>query len=276
MVASIFAGSIGGSSGPPLILDETPSAAAFSTRRLRSAYTGPLIRVRRTSDDAELDIGYGGDNWLNEAALVAHVGASNGVISAWYDQSGNARHALQTVLVSQPTIATAGVVETNASGRPEVVFVAESAGVVLTGIPVDFALSVVGAPKSSATFRSLGTDASAAQHYLLMSGGSPEVSTWEGNSFGNVAGTWADDEVATWLIDNTRVVNANGQLGKNGAATVDTNRTFTGPAVSLGNNTAGGQPFGGINEAIFFSSLSAGQRDSLEADQGTAYTITIV
>ena len=36
----------------------TASAAAYSTRRLRSAYTGPAVRVRRSSNNAEADIGF--------------------------------------------------------------------------------------------------------------------------------------------------------------------------------------------------------------------------
>jgi hypothetical protein len=50
----------------PLILDQigAPSAAAYSLRKLRAAYAGNAIRVRRSSDNAELDIGFtasGGD-----------------------------------------------------------------------------------------------------------------------------------------------------------------------------------------------------------------------
>ena len=44
----------------PLILDQigAPSAAAYSLRKLRAAYTGSAIRVRRSSDNAEADIGF--------------------------------------------------------------------------------------------------------------------------------------------------------------------------------------------------------------------------
>ena len=41
------------------ILDEySGAAAAYSVRRLSSSYTDGLIRVRRSSDDTEQDIGF--------------------------------------------------------------------------------------------------------------------------------------------------------------------------------------------------------------------------
>jgi hypothetical protein len=85
----------------PLALDNLTSAAAYSTRRLRTAYAGPLVRVRRSSDNAEADIGYGADGWLDEAALLAHVGAGDGFVTTWYDQSGNGRDATQTTAATR-------------------------------------------------------------------------------------------------------------------------------------------------------------------------------
>jgi trimeric autotransporter adhesin len=95
---------------PALPLDNLTSAAAYATRRLRTAYAGPLVRVRRSSDNAEADIGYGADGWLDEASLLAHVGAGDGFVTTWYDQSGNGRDATQTTAGHQPNIVNAGVV----------------------------------------------------------------------------------------------------------------------------------------------------------------------
>jgi hypothetical protein len=65
---------------PAGILDSitAPAAAAYSVaRRLRTAYTGPAIRVRRSSDNAEVDIGFTPDGDLDSAALSAFVGLEN-------------------------------------------------------------------------------------------------------------------------------------------------------------------------------------------------------
>ena len=103
------AGPINGFVGA-LDLASGATAAAFSTRRLRAAYTGPLLRVRRSSDNAEADIGYDADGWLDETALLAHVGTGSGFVTTWYDQSGNGRDTVQTTAGHQPNIVNAGVV----------------------------------------------------------------------------------------------------------------------------------------------------------------------
>ena len=56
------------------ILDEySGAAAAYSVRRLSSTYTDGLIRVRRSSDDAEQDIGFDANGDLDTTALLAFV-----------------------------------------------------------------------------------------------------------------------------------------------------------------------------------------------------------
>lgn len=58
----------------PLLLDTyTGAAVAYSLRQLRTAYTGPAIRVRRSSDNAEQDINFvNGD--LDTQSLLDFVG----------------------------------------------------------------------------------------------------------------------------------------------------------------------------------------------------------
>jgi len=56
------------------ILDEfTGAAAAYSVRRLSSTYTDGLIRVRRSSDDTEQDIGFDSNGDLDTTALTTFV-----------------------------------------------------------------------------------------------------------------------------------------------------------------------------------------------------------
>ena len=93
------------------------AAAAYSLRQLRSAYTGDAVRVRRSSDNAEADIGFS-NNELDTSAMAAHCGSSDGFVKTWYDQSGNTNDATQTSTGSQPKIydGTTGVVTEN--GKP--------------------------------------------------------------------------------------------------------------------------------------------------------------
>lgn len=85
---------------------------AFSLRKLRTAYTGKCLRVRRSSDNTELDIDFKSNGKLDDTALLSFVGGGNGYVVKWYDQSGNALDAYQTVNANQPRIVLSGVIET--------------------------------------------------------------------------------------------------------------------------------------------------------------------
>jgi hypothetical protein len=102
------------------LLDTYPNAAAaYSVRKLRSAYTGNAIRVRRT-DLTESNIGFTAAGNLDTTALLAFTGTGaldNGFITTWYDQSGNARNATQTTALNQPQIVSSGSVITE-NGKP--------------------------------------------------------------------------------------------------------------------------------------------------------------
>jgi hypothetical protein len=89
-----------------------PKVAYSISRRIMSAYSGPLFRVRRSSDDAEQDIGFDVNGDVDLAALNAFVGANDGRIRTVYDQSGYARHLNQTGATLQPWVRTAGSNET--------------------------------------------------------------------------------------------------------------------------------------------------------------------
>ena len=96
----------------------TPSAVSYSLRQTSTSYIGSAIRVRRSSDNTEQDIGFSGGT-LDQASLLAFVGAGNGFVTVWYDQSGFGRNATQTTLANQPRIVNAGVVETQ-NGKPAI------------------------------------------------------------------------------------------------------------------------------------------------------------
>lgn len=75
---------------------------------LLSAYTGSAIRVRRSSDNTEQNIGFTGAA-LDTAALLAFVGAGNGYVVKWYDQSGAGNDAAQATTTKQPQIVISGI-----------------------------------------------------------------------------------------------------------------------------------------------------------------------
>lgn len=84
--------------------------AAYSLRKLRSAYSGNAIRVRRSSDNTEQDFGFV-NNVLDTASLLTFVGAGNGFVTTWYDQSGNVKNTTQSTAANQPRIVNAGSID---------------------------------------------------------------------------------------------------------------------------------------------------------------------
>jgi hypothetical protein len=96
------------------------AAAAYSLRKLRTAYTGNAIRVRRASDNTEQNIGFV-NNELDTASLTSFCSGTNGFVTTWYDQSGNARNATQTTAASQPQIVSSGSVILE-NGKPTIQF----------------------------------------------------------------------------------------------------------------------------------------------------------
>jgi len=93
------------------ILDQYPNAAvAYSLRKLDCDYTGYAIRVRRSSDNSEQDIGFTSNGDLDTAALKTFVSTNSGYVVTWYDQSGNALNATQSTSGNQPLIMDNGVI----------------------------------------------------------------------------------------------------------------------------------------------------------------------
>lgn len=84
----------GGIAPPPpptnLLLDDITEdvyAAWSLSDRLKTTHVGPLFRVRRASDNTELDIGYGVDNRVDQAALSAFCAGTTGSVVTAYNQA---------------------------------------------------------------------------------------------------------------------------------------------------------------------------------------------
>jgi len=95
----------------PLLLDIFPNASvAYSLRKLRTNYNGACIRVRRSSDNAEQDIGFV-NNELDTASLLSFVGSGSGFVKTWYDQSINGYNSTNTTNSQQPRIVLSGAID---------------------------------------------------------------------------------------------------------------------------------------------------------------------
>ena len=134
-----------GASGAQLLLDQFPGALfAYSFRKLKLSAT-LSCRVRRSSDNAEQDIGFTGND-LDESALTTFTGANDGFVTIMYDQSGSGNNGVQATAIQQFRIVNAGTVEKQ-GGFPYMKGVIDSLG-------YD---SGAGSSSSSAAFSGLNT-----------------------------------------------------------------------------------------------------------------------
>ena len=104
------------------LLDQYPNAAAaYSLRKLDCDYSGSAIRVRRSSDNSEQDIGFTSNGDLDTAALKTFVSTNSGYVVTWYDQSGNSINCTQSTVTYQPKIVNSGNVN-RTSNKPMIDF----------------------------------------------------------------------------------------------------------------------------------------------------------
>jgi hypothetical protein len=99
----------GSGSAPATYLDglaTTPRMAVSMKKKLISTATNAL-RVRRSSDSTEQDIGFSGTT-LDSASMASFVGANSGFLRTLYDQTGNSEDAGQSTAGNQPRLVNSG------------------------------------------------------------------------------------------------------------------------------------------------------------------------
>jgi hypothetical protein len=288
----------------------TGLAVAWSVgRRLRTGYTGNIIRVRRSSDNAESDFGYLANGSVSVAAVQSFCGAGDGFLTTIYDQSGNARNLTQSSTTIQPIVCESGVAVTE-NGRlvPKYVAAASRRMEFLSSTSViNFmhttggTFAVVSKANDTAALKSIigcsgGTNAAAfqvrrtaAEQWLIQtqrrdiagvatSGTTIDVTTTGSASTAN--------SVAVFLVDPDNGTAASRlQVWQNGTQDAASNAQSDPPFVentaanyAIGSlTTAGLQPFDGtISEIVIWSQiLSTANRDLYESNAGTFYGITV-
>ena len=97
----------------PLLDTYSGAAAAYSLRLLDSTYTGSAIRVRRSSDNTEQDIGFNVFSELDTVSLTAFAGTGDAFVKTWYNQVSGGNDATQTTTSQQPKIVDSGALITS-------------------------------------------------------------------------------------------------------------------------------------------------------------------
>ncbi len=106
-------------------VDVSAMSGAFSLKDINADLASNAIRVRRSSDDAELDIGFNRYGNLDTQALLDFVGTGTGdtgYITTWCDQSARGRDLTQTINSKQGVIVNDGQLVITSDGATTISF----------------------------------------------------------------------------------------------------------------------------------------------------------
>ena len=92
-------------------------AGVYALRDLNLDLATYAIRVRRSNDDAEKDIGFDKYGKLDTTTLIDFVGSNTGYVSVWYDQSLSERNFTQTDPLRQGIIMKNNTIEKMSNGN---------------------------------------------------------------------------------------------------------------------------------------------------------------
>jgi hypothetical protein len=247
------------------------AAAAYSLRKLRSAYTGNAIRVRRASDNTEQNIGFV-NNELDTSSLTSFCSGTNGFVTTWYDQSGNANNATQTTAAKQPQIVSSGSV-INQNSNPTIKFDANNTILTFSSVTpktfwavhkidtVNPANYLMWDTTAIQGFFINGSDPSVNNKYGLFDATSAKLSTINGNTNRNLS---------YWHFSNLY------NLGINGASSVEIASSTVQISISQMARTLAGTNLGlngNIQEIIIYSSNQATNRLGIETNINDFYSI---
>jgi hypothetical protein len=239
--------------------------------------------VRRSSDNAEADIGFTAIGDLDTASLLAHVGSGDGFVVTRYDQSGNGRDATQTTPEGQLRIVSNGVLQTQ-NGRPTVVQTATNQSLLISGAFTGLT-SATGAFVFRQLDNSFGVGAGA--HGFRRAGGTDTQNNHSPvNGVNALDGFFSANRMqfnnygpsTTLTIHTARQTGTTLQLFKNGTQ-IDTDKTvaFTTYATEKAFLTDSNQngTVASPEGIIFGTALSTTDRQLLERNQGQYYGITV-
>ena len=279
-----------GAGSDTLLLDLYPNAAAaYSLRKVRTAYTGNCITVRRTSNNDTTNIGFV-NNYLDTATLKTFCSGTSCFVVTWFDQSGNNINARQATQVDQPRIVNSGTLD-KLSGLVDVNFISSDffpITITLNDTVTIFSVHEDGTQVSSGSLHKtiFGTntdqilDNSTGYNYNKLREGDngfsfyiPSTGT-EANNRILSSYAQASAQELVFAVNNQAVA----ELWKNNVSqgsVTGNNRTsgFTN-AYNIGRSDISGRSYtGGIQELIIYRSDQTSNRSQIQTNLNTFYTV---
>ena len=263
-------------------------SAYYSLRQFTTAEDNNAIRVRRSSDDTEQDIGFDGEGNLDTTALLAFVGTGgtdNGFVTKWYDQSGNSNDAINATASEQPKIVSSGTTITQ-NGKPCLDFDGNNNGYELS----DQALitSLTNGTQTAISVHSVDDVTGSADNLIYSVSDRNGVYNLFGLSYrSNEAragyfngSSWSGKKIAAsnntqYLGFNVVVSGAPDFYQNNSQAVSSSNPTMDGnQGLSIGKGTNNNWDLSGtIQELIFFASDQSSNRTGMETNINDHFSI---
>ena len=243
----------------------TDAAAAYSVRQL-SDKAVIALRIRRDSDDEEINIGWDSNGDLDTTAISDFCGTANGYVTRWWDQSTNGNHADQATDTSQPQIYN-GTAVTTLNSKPSVTFSGFTFMSYTTWSPSS-ELSAFWVAQNEATVSSWTLVGPNNNQWAPIS-----TSTFRTRITAFYTWAWSVASGAQYLAALIRDVNNDGEFHYNGN-TSSTTRNFTDTVtlnqfgVNSNNNLDGG-----IQEVVFWSADQTDNRTGIETNINDYFSI---
>ena len=255
----------------------------FSVRKVGTGYAGPCLKVRRTSDSVQQDIGFNpATGFIDMSAAAAFAGSALLYVTKWYDQSGGGLDVAQASPGAEPLLVSI-------NGRPYLSFqggvgsILASAAVGAFALTADHTIGAVTQLNSDLGQVPIGcTDGGAGWAFFyngVASGPGPQPGK---NVFwtpgGAVTGTFdmfgkMPTRMVTTRASTALKIYANGTLGGSGTITTVTAST---EVLKIGSYAHFGLNYEGLIGEVFVyaSALTDPVRLGIDANQALAFPDT--
>lgn len=246
----------------------------YSLRKVNANATA-AIRVQRSSDNTQLDIGFIGRE-LDTKTLLNFCAGSTGTVTTWYDQSGTPFNATQGTLAAQPIIVNNGVLQRLPSGKPTLTFDGARWLTTGTGLSQVQPLThfICTAPTSSnpnsPAGTMIGSTNASLQHLFSYSGTASQYKLNAGVSFTNITGVNSKPYVVCMTSDykdaqgEVNPTVTRGTAGTNGIAGLEIGSAQTGQF----------RFFGGISEYAMYGSIGQNRKAMINRDMAAYWNVS--